>query len=93
MRMIFCALSICLKAEALYVVEDPIFFAHHDRILELASIARLPTIHELRRWPEEGAIMSYGPDLHDLFRRSAFYVSKILKGAKPADIPWSSRQV
>jgi putative ABC transport system substrate-binding protein len=76
-----------VKAEALYVVEDPIFFAHHRRILELASRARLPTIHELRRWPEEGALMSYGPDLHDLFRRSAFYVGKILKGAKPADIP------
>jgi putative tryptophan/tyrosine transport system substrate-binding protein len=76
-----------VKAEALYVVEDPIFFAHQRRILELASRARLPTIHELRRWPEEGALMSYGPDLHDLFRRSAFYVGKILKGAKPADIP------
>jgi putative ABC transport system substrate-binding protein len=75
------------KSEALYVVEDPIFFAHQRRILELASRARLPTIHELRRWPEEGALMSYGPDLHDLFRRSAFYVGKILKGAKPADIP------
>jgi putative tryptophan/tyrosine transport system substrate-binding protein len=78
------------KSEALYVVEDPIFFAHQRRILELASRARLPTIHELRRWPEEGALMSYGPDLHDLFRRSAFYVGKILKGAKPADIQWSN---
>jgi len=75
------------NAKALYVVEDPIFFAHQKRILELASTARIPTIHELRRWPEEGAVMSYGPDLHDLFRRSAFYVGKILKGAKPADIP------
>jgi ABC-type uncharacterized transport system substrate-binding protein len=75
------------KAEALYVVEDPIFFSHQKRILALASTARLPTIHELRRWPEEGAVMSYGPDLHDLFRRSAFYVGKILKGAKPADLP------
>src|SRR5262245_50381341 len=75
------------KAQALYVVEDPIFFAHQRTILGLTSSARLPTIHELRRWPEEGAVMSYGPDLHDLFRRSAFYVGKILKGAKPADIP------
>jgi putative ABC transport system substrate-binding protein len=75
------------KAEALYVIEDPIFFANQKRILELALMAGLPTIHELRRWPEEGALMSYGPDLYDLFRRSAFYVGKILKGAKPADIP------
>jgi ABC-type uncharacterized transport system substrate-binding protein len=75
------------KAEALYVIEDPIFFAHQNRILELSMMVGLPTIHELRRWPEEGALMSYGPDLHDLFRRSAFYVGKILKGAKPADLP------
>jgi putative ABC transport system substrate-binding protein len=75
------------KAEALYVIEDPIFFAHQKRILELSSMGGLPTIHELRRWPEEGALMSYGPDLYDLFRRSAFYAGKILKGAKPADLP------
>ena len=55
--------------------------------MELASAARLPTIHELRRWPEASALMSYGPDLHDLFRRSAFYVDRILKGAKPGDLP------
>jgi putative tryptophan/tyrosine transport system substrate-binding protein len=75
------------KAQALYVVEDPIFFAHQKTILGLASPARLPTIHELRRWPEEGALMSYGPDLHDLFRRAALYVGRILKGAKPAELP------
>ena len=75
------------KVQALYVVEDPIFFAHQTTLLELASAARLPTIHELRRWPEASALMSYGPDLHDLFRRSAFYVDRILKGAKPGDLP------
>jgi putative tryptophan/tyrosine transport system substrate-binding protein len=75
------------KAQALYVVEDPIFFAHRMILLELASTARLPTIHDLRRFPEEGALMSYGPDLHDLFRRAAVYVYRILKGAKPADLP------
>jgi ABC-type uncharacterized transport system substrate-binding protein len=75
------------KVQALYVVEVPIFFAHQTTLLELASAARLPTIHELRRWPEAGALMSYGPDLHDLFRRSAFYVDRILKGAKPGDLP------
>jgi putative ABC transport system substrate-binding protein len=75
------------QAEALYVVEDPIIFAHRTTFLDLASKGRLPTIHELRRWPEQGALMSYGPDLHDLFYRSASYVDRILKGAKPADLP------
>jgi ABC-type uncharacterized transport system substrate-binding protein len=75
------------NAQAVYVVEDPIFFAHRTELLRLASAARLPTIHELRRFPEAGALMSYGPDLYDLFRRSALYVDKILKGAKPADLP------
>src|SRR5262245_387829 len=75
------------KAQALYVVEDPIFFAHRMPLLKLASSARLPTIHETRRFPEAGALMSYGPDLYDLFRRAAIYVDRILKGAKPADLP------
>ena len=71
----------------MYVVEDPIFFAHRMPLLRLASSARLPTIHETRRFPEAGALMSYGPDLYDLFRRAAIYVDRILKGAKPADLP------
>ncbi len=75
------------QAQALYVVEDPIFFAHRMTLFKLASKARLPTIHELRRWPEQGALMSYGPDLHDLFYRAATYVDKILKGAKPGNLP------
>jgi len=75
------------RAQALYVVEDPIFFAGRVKLLGLASAARLPTVHELRRFPEAGALMSYGPDLHDLFRRAASYVDRILKGAKAADLP------
>src|SRR5213078_220478 len=69
------------------VVEDPIFFAHRTTLLNLASMAQLPTVHELGRWPEAGALMSYGPDLNDLFRRAAIYVARILKGAKPVDLP------
>ena len=53
----------------------------------MASDARLPTLHDLRRFPEEGALMSYGPDLYDLFRRAALYVDRILKGAEPASLP------
>ena len=75
------------NAQALYVVEDPIFFAHRMALLKLASAARIPTIHELARWPEASALISYGPDLQDLFRRAALYVARILKGAKPADLP------
>jgi putative ABC transport system substrate-binding protein len=75
------------QSQALYLVEDPIFYAHRMVLLKLASAARLPTIHELRRWPEAGALMSYGPDLHDLFRRAAIYVDRIFKGTKPADLP------
>jgi putative ABC transport system substrate-binding protein len=75
------------QAQALYVVEDPVFFSHRASFLRLASNARMPTIHELRRWPEHGSLMTYGPDLSDLFRRAALYVDRIFKGAKPTDLP------
>jgi putative tryptophan/tyrosine transport system substrate-binding protein len=75
------------KVQALYEIGDPIFFAHRIILLQLAAAARMPTIHDLRRWPEAGALMSYGPDVYDLFRRSATYVDRIFKGAKPANLP------
>jgi ABC-type uncharacterized transport system substrate-binding protein len=75
------------KAQALYVIEDPLFFANRQTILTAASAAGLPTLHDLRRFPEEGALMSYGPDLYDLFRRAAIYVDRILKGQAPASLP------
>jgi putative ABC transport system substrate-binding protein len=75
------------NAQVLYVIDDPTFFAHRTILLKLASAARLPTIHDLRRWPEAGALMSYGPNLYDLFRLSATYVDRILKGTSPADLP------
>jgi len=73
--------------QALYVVEDPIFFAHRAVLLDLTTKAHLPTIHELSRFPEAGALLSYGPNLSDLMRRSAGYVDRILKGAKAGELP------
>jgi ABC-type uncharacterized transport system substrate-binding protein len=63
------------------------FFAERKRIVELAAKYRLPAIYFQREFVDEGGLMSYGPDGTDLFRRSAVYVDKILKGANPADLP------
>ena len=75
------------RAEALYVCIDPLVVAHRIRINTLALAARLPTMHSLREYVEAGGLMSYGPNVPDLFRRAADYVDKILRGTKPADIP------
>ena len=74
-------------AQALYVSDDAIFFNHRTTLLELASKARLPAIYSWRRWVDEGGLISYGANYGDSFRRSAGYVDKILKGAKPGDLP------
>jgi putative ABC transport system substrate-binding protein len=63
------------------------FFAERKRIVELAGKYRLPVIYFQKEFVDEGGLMSYGTDFADLFRRSAHYVDKILKGAKPADLP------
>jgi putative tryptophan/tyrosine transport system substrate-binding protein len=63
------------------------FFAERKRIVELAGKYRLPAIYSEKGFVDEGGLMSYGVDYDDLFRRSAHYVDKILKGAKPADLP------
>jgi putative ABC transport system substrate-binding protein len=74
-------------ADALYVCPDPLLNTNRIRITTLANIARLPAMHAQREAVEAGGLMSYGPDNRDLFRRTAEFVDKILRGAKPADIP------
>ena len=63
------------------------FFAERKRIVELAGKYPLPAIYFQKEFVDEGGLMSYGADYEDIFRRSAHYVDKILKGAKPADLP------
>ena len=63
------------------------FFAERKRIVELAVKYRLPAIYSQKEFVDEGGLMSYGADYDDLYRRAAVYVDKILKGAKPADLP------
>ena len=63
------------------------FFAERKRIVELAGKYRLPAIYFQKGFVDEGGLMSYGADFNDLYRRAAVYVDKILKGAKPADLP------
>ena len=66
---------------------DPLVNTNRVRINTLALAARLPTMSRLREYVEAGGLMSYGPNFPDLFRRAADYVDKILRGAKPADLP------
>ena len=75
------------RAEALIVTPDPQAFPHRTQIAALAAKNRLPTMYGMREYVEAGGLMSYGASLTDLYRRAATYVDKILKGAKPGDLP------
>ncbi len=74
-------------AQALYVIEDAFFSVHRTTLIELTSRARLPVMSFNRAFAEAGGLMFYGPNFEDLYRRSAGYVDRILKGAKPGDLP------
>src|ERR1700709_1130676 len=73
--------------QALVVLTDPILFSQRKRTVELASRNRLPAMYFFQGFVEEGGLMSYGPSDTALFRRAAAYVDRILKGARPADLP------
>jgi putative ABC transport system substrate-binding protein len=75
------------RPEALITVEDPLTIAQRQLIVDFAAGQQLPSLHGLREFVIAGGLMSYGASLADLFRRAAGYVDKILKGAKPGDLP------
>jgi putative tryptophan/tyrosine transport system substrate-binding protein len=75
------------RPDALIEVEDLLTNSLHKRIVEFAAAEQLPSLHGTREEVEAGGLISYGASLSDLFRRAAGYVDKILKGAKPADLP------
>jgi putative ABC transport system substrate-binding protein len=75
------------KAQVAIVQVSPLFLQHAARVVELAAKERLPAIYEARNFVDAGGLVSYGPDLLTTYRRAAAYVDRILKGAKPGDLP------
>ena len=75
------------RVGALVVVMDPMMFLHRSRLADATMTHRLPSVSTQAPWAEAGGLLSYGPNLSDVYRRAASYVDKILKGAKPADLP------
>jgi putative tryptophan/tyrosine transport system substrate-binding protein len=75
------------RAEAVLVLGSAVFTSQRTQVVELAGKNRLPTIYNVRDFVEVGGLMTYGVNYTDLYRRAAWYVDKILKGAKPADLP------
>jgi putative ABC transport system substrate-binding protein len=76
------------RAQALTVAQTPVFTGNRKQILEFAAKNRLPGIYPFKEYVEDGGLMSYASNLSDRYRRAATYVDKILKGAKPADLPF-----
>ena len=75
------------RAGSLLVLTGEIEYPHRQRIVEVAAASRLPAMYDLRPFVEAGGLISYGADLNEIWRRAAGFVDKILKGAKPADLP------
>jgi putative ABC transport system substrate-binding protein len=75
------------RVQALYMLDSALLGSHSVELLRLADGARLPVACGRRKWAEEGAVLSYSADFGDMFRRAASYVDRILKGAKPGDLP------
>ncbi len=75
------------KPGGLFVMHQPLTWFHRKRIVELAAKTRLPAVYGSREYAQDGGLIGYGANMPDLYRRAATYVDKILKGAKPADLP------
>jgi putative ABC transport system substrate-binding protein len=75
------------RAAAVLVLTDSMFFGQRQRIADLAARSRLPTLYSQREFVDAGGLISYGPSLSEMFSRAATHVDKILRGAKPGDIP------
>jgi len=75
------------RAQALVLTADSLHFSLRRRVIDLAAKARLPAVYAYREFVEAGGLIAYGPNFIDLYRRAAIYVDKILKGAKPGDLP------
>ena len=75
------------RADAVLVLRAAVFFSHRKQIVDLAAKSRLPAMYYTTEYVENGGLMTYGASITDLFHRAAVYVDKILKGAKPADLP------
>ena len=75
------------RARALLVFQSPMLFGHHARIADLAVTHRLPTIALFREFAQVGSLLSYGPNVQEVFRRGAVFIDKILRGAKPGEVP------
>jgi putative ABC transport system substrate-binding protein len=75
------------RPDALFVVSDPLVYSQRQKLVALAAKLRLPAMYSALDWAEAGGLMAYGPSRADLMRRAATYVDKILRGAKPADLP------
>jgi putative tryptophan/tyrosine transport system substrate-binding protein len=79
------------RPDALIVYTTPITYSHRTQIIDFAARHRLPVIYSAREFVDAGGLLSYGPNLRALFHRAGYYVDRILKGAKPADLPSCSR--
>ena len=79
--------AIGARAGALAILPDPVITTNLKRIVDFAAKSRLPSIYQFSYFADDGGLMAYGPDRPDLYRRAASYVDKILKGAKPSDLP------
>ena len=75
------------RADALIALDDSLILSNRTRIIALAARYRLPSVYGYREFPNAGGLMAYGPNRYEMYRRAATYVDKILKGAKPADLP------